>query len=80
MWKKNTPNEDNVIELELTPEEFKRIMSHLFNAAQETTNLLLTLKRMSEMNYLMILKLVLELFPLIIEAVKKVEEASGKIR
>lgn len=34
----NTPNEDNVIELELTPEEFKRIMSHLFNAAQETTN------------------------------------------
>lgn len=34
----NTPNEDNVIELELTLEEFKRIMSHLFNAAQETTN------------------------------------------
>ena len=37
----NTPNEENVIELELTPEEFKRIMSHLFNAAtldQETTN------------------------------------------
>lgn len=30
------------------------------------------------MNYLAILKLVLELFPLIIEAVKKVEEASGK--
>lgn len=37
----NTPNEENVIELELTPEEFKRIMSHLFNATivdQETTS------------------------------------------
>lgn len=37
----NTPNEDDVIELELTPEEFRRIMSRLFNAAiadKETTN------------------------------------------
>jgi hypothetical protein len=34
----NMPNEENVVELELTPEEFKRIMSHLFNATQETTN------------------------------------------
>lgn len=36
----NTPNEENVVELELTLEEFKRIMSRLFNAAtldQETT-------------------------------------------